>query len=190
MTTLHLPNTDMASREGHNDWPLPAPPHKATHRSPNVTTYELPSPTTQASLYHPLTPPVTPFFTFDQLRSLQPLPSFSALPGRDHKNVRRKKSYPDLARPSFASPQLSTPSTSSAYSLPPASSQTFHPTRLPPLPLTPAHRPRTKLPSLSSTIDTLPSTATNACFHRTPSTLLAGNAFANLTPCELVRCKL
>lgn len=109
--------------------------------------------------------PTTPHVTLHQFHKLQhsPVPSSA---DSDYKRVRRKPSFASLIRLPPDSSRLPAPFTSSSNLLQSKSSQNLLPSLLPPLPLTPLPRPSTYSPSLSSTIDTLPSTPTHTPIQR------------------------
>lgn len=109
-----------------------------------------------ASIGHPL----APYLTLHQFRKQQLSPIPSSPPSLDYKRVRRKPSFHsnDPGTPiSPSSPLMVTSSVPQAHL---SSVKPLLPSLFPPSPHTPTSRPTLNAPSLSSTIDTLPSTPT------------------------------
>lgn len=143
--------------------PMAAAANPSLIRNPeyNLTTFTLRSQKSSERTGPSLSTPFTPQLTLRQFRQFQQSPVISSSPDLDYRRVRRKKSYAQLAQPSFDSAHFLPPTTSSLPLGHTTSSQSFLPSLLPPLPLTPVPHSGTKAPSLSSTVDTIQSTPTH-----------------------------
>ena len=100
----------------------------------------------------------TPRLTLRPFRQFQLSPFLSSSPDLDYKRVRRKKSSTHLNITSLELASASPQTTSSLTLSYTTSSQNFLPSPRPPNFSTPVPRPRTRAPSLSSTVDTIQST--------------------------------
>ena len=109
--------------------------------------------------------PSTPHITIHQFHRLQHSPVPSS-PHIDYKRVRRKQSFPSLARLPSEENQSLTHHTSYSTSLNARSSKSLRPLLLPPLPPTQLPHSSPYSPSLSSTVDTLQSTPTHSPIQR------------------------
>lgn len=140
--------------------PARSDPHTDGYTSANLTSFTLDPQGLTASHSRTLGTPFAPRLTLHQFHKQQLSPVPSSPPDLDYKRVRRKPSFVSAGqeRPtSLSSPLIVT------SSLPPAqlsSREPLLPSLLPPSPWTPTPPPAASSPSLSSTVDTLPSTPT------------------------------
>ncbi|KAK3723244.1 hypothetical protein LTR37_001967 [Vermiconidia calcicola] len=140
--------------------PSEAGPLLTRQHESNVTSSEPRTPQLPEHVGPSLKIPTTPHTTYHQFRKHQDSPGLSSSSTLDYKRVRRKRPSSNLSSGqlhTLRGPALTTSLPSSLHSTSP---QTFHPSLLPPFNLTPILRPSTSSPSLSSTVDTLPSTPT------------------------------
>ncbi|KAK3710684.1 hypothetical protein LTR37_010103 [Vermiconidia calcicola] len=126
----------------------------------NVTSSQPRTPTFSEHVGPSFSIPTTPHTTHHQFRKHQDSPGLSSSSTLDYKRIRRKRPSSNLSSGQLRNlrgPALTTSLPSSLHSTSP---QAFHPSLLPPFHSTPILRPSTSSPSLSSTVDTLPSTPT------------------------------
>ena len=135
-----------------------AAPHRESRTSINLTTFE-PQPQALATSHGPpLGKPFVPHLTLHQFRKQQLSPVPASPPDLDYKRVRRKPSFTSTTQDTSTSTSSPLIVTSSAHQAHLSSLEPLLPSLLPPSPLTPTPRQAVYSPSLSSTVDTLPST--------------------------------
>ena len=127
----------------------------------NLTTFEPQQQNFAPPHAPPLGHPQHPRLTLHEYRKQQLSPVPSSPADQDYKRIRRKPSFSSTSQDTSTSTSPPPTLTSSTPLARQSSVKSLLPSLLPPSPLTPTPRLATSSPSLSSTVDTLPSTASH-----------------------------